>query len=478
MVRKVIQAGHVIAFQDGGHRHLQSGFIVIEDDRIVEVSGGVFDGVADEIIDAKDKIVTPGFINTHAHLSESPLDRSFVEDRGPRNFYLSGLFEFLTARDGAITDAARRASISASMPELIRTGTTTIVEMGSHGHFVAEQAEKAGLRAYIGEFYRSGRWFTKDGRSVQYEWFEDDGVAAMQRAVDFVKVIDGRANGRINGFLTPSQVDTCSETLLRRSRELATELKVPMALHVSQSVPEFQEMVRRNGCSPVEWLEKIGFLGDDIILGHVIMPGGSSWTNYHSDDLGILADTGTNVAHAVWVFARRGIAMESYSKYLARGINMTLATDTCPQSMIEAMRWTAVISKIMDRRTEVATAADVFNSATLAGAKALGRDDLGRIAPGAKADLLFWEGASLFMTPLRDPVRNIVYSAQSEDLNAAMIDGNFVMKDRVVPNFDIKALTADLQKGAEHMWAHMHVQDWAHRDINALSPESYPEFRR
>nr|WP_325265985.1 amidohydrolase family protein [uncultured Rhizobium sp.] len=310
---------------------------------------------------------------------------------------MSGLFEFLTARDGAITDAARRASISASMPELIRTGTTTIVEMGSHGHFVAEQAEKAGLRAYIGEFYRSGRWFTKDGRSVQYEWFEDDGVAAMQRAVDFVKVIDGRANGRINGFLTPSQVDTCSETLLRRSREVATELKVPMALHVSQSVPEFQEMVRRNGCSPVEWLEKIGFLGDDIILGHVIMPGGSSWTNYHSDDLGILADTGTNVAHAVWVFARRGIAMESYSKYLARGINMTLATDTCPQSMIEAMRGTAVISKIMDRRTEVATAADVFNSATLAGAKALGRDDLGRIAPGAKADLLFWEGASLFM---------------------------------------------------------------------------------
>ena len=82
------------------------------------------------------------------------------------------------------------------------------------------------------------------------------------------------------------------------------------------------------------------------------------------------------------------------------------------------------------------------------------------------------------MTPMRDPVRNIVYSAQAEDLNAAMIDGVFVMKDRIVPDFDIRALTADLQKGAEHMWAHMHVQDWAHRDINALSPESYPEFRR
>lgn len=477
-MRKVIQAGHVIAYQNGGHRHLKNGIIVIDGDKIVHVGGDEFQGEADEIIDARDKIVTPGFINTHAHLSESPLDRSFVEDRGPRNFYLSGLFEFLTARDGAITNEARRASVVASMPELIRTGTTTIVEMGLQGDFVAEQAEKSGLRAYIGEMYRSGRWYTDDGKSVKYQWWEDDGDAAMQHAVDFIKSLEGRANGRIRGFLTPSQVDTCSERLLRRTREIANELQVPVALHTSQSVPEFQEMVRRYGCSPVEWLEKIGFLGSDVILGHVIMPGGSSWTNYHADDIGILADTGTNVAHAVWVFARRGIAMESYAKYLARGVNMTLATDTCPQSMIEALRWTAVISKIMDRRTDVATAADVFSSATLGGAKSLGRDDLGRIAPGAKADLLFWEGASLFMTPMRDPVRNIVYSAQAEDLNAAMVDGAFIMKDRIVPGYDIKALTADLQEGAEYMWANMHRQDWAKRDIQALSPESYPEFQR
>jgi hypothetical protein len=118
------------------------------------------------------------------------------------------------------------------------------------------------------------------------------------------------------------------------------------------------------------------------------------------------------------------------------------------------------------------------NSATLSGAKALGRDDLGRIAAGAKADLLFWEGASLFMTPMRDPVRNIVYSAQAEDLNATMVDGNFIMKDRIVAGFDIKSLMADLQAGAEYMWANMHRQDWAHRDINTLSPESFPEFRR
>jgi 5-methylthioadenosine/S-adenosylhomocysteine deaminase len=111
MTRTVIRASHVIAFQDGGHRHLRDGVVVYEDDRIAHV-GPQYDGPADATIDATNKVVTPGLINTHTHLSESPLDKSFVEDRGPRQFYLSGLFEFLSARDGAITDAARRACVA------------------------------------------------------------------------------------------------------------------------------------------------------------------------------------------------------------------------------------------------------------------------------------------------------------------------------------------------------------------------------
>ena len=254
-------------------------------------------------------------------------------------------------------------------------------------------------------------------------------------------------------------------------------MNVPLALHTSQSVPEFQEMTRRHGRTPIEWLNDIGFLGPNVILGHAIMPGGSSWTNYHADDVGILADTGTNVAHAVWVFARRGIAMESFARYLARGVNMTIATDTCPQSMIEALRWSAVVSKIVDRRTEVATAADVFNAATLGGAKALGRDDLGRLAPGAKADLLLWSGRSMFMTPLCDPIRNIVYSAQAEDLRGSIVDGEWIMRDGVVPGQDIRALSDAVQAAAETMWAGTPKGDWAKRTIDQLSPESFPAFR-
>jgi cytosine/adenosine deaminase-related metal-dependent hydrolase len=168
--------------------------------------------------------------------------------------------------------------------------------------------------------------------------------------------------------------------------------------------------------------------------------------------------------------------MESFARYLARGVNMTLGTDTCPQSMIEALRWTAAVSKIVDRRTEVATAADVFTAATLGGARALGRDDLGRIAPGAKADLLIWDGASLFMTPLRDPVKNIVYSAQAEDLDTAIVDGEVRMRDRRVLGVDVAALTRDLQAAGERMWPRMADADWAARTADELSPQSFPAF--
>ncbi len=475
MVRRRINASHVIAYQNGGHRHLRDGVVVIEGNEIIHV-GPTFAGEVDETIDATDKVVTPGLINTHAHLYESPLDKSFVEDKGGRQFYLSGLFEYLPARSAAMDDEAARACVAYSMAELLRTGTTTVMEIGSFGEEVVAQAGRFGLRAYVGQGYRSARWYTDDGRTVKYAWDEAAGERGFEAAVRFIEEHDGAHHGRIKGFLTPSQVDTCTESLLRRSRQAATSLGVPLALHTSQSVSEFQEMTRRHAKTPIEWLRDIGFLGPDVILGHAIILAGGSWTNYHGDDLGILADTGTNVAHAVWVFARRGIAMESFARYLARGVNMTLATDTAPQSMIEALRWTAVVSKIVDRQTEVATAADVFNAATLGGAKALGRDDLGRIAPGAKADLLIWEGDSLFMVPLRDPIRNIVYSAQAEDLNSVIVDGQVVMRDRRIPGVDVGELARAVRAAGERMWPRIGAGDWAGRDVDGLSPQSFPPF--
>ncbi len=144
--------------------------------------------------------------------------------------------------------------------------------------------------------------------------------------------------------------------------------------------------------------------------------------------------------------------------------------------MLEALRWTAVVSKLVDRQTEVATAADVFTAATLAGARALGRDDLGRIAPGAKADLLIWKGESLFMTPLRDPIRNLVYSAQAEDLDTVIIDGEIVMREGTIPGVDVGELSRAVQAAGERMWPRLAAADRAGRGVDELSPQSFPPF--
>ena len=299
----------------------------------------------------------------------------------------------------------------------------------------------------------------------------------MKRAIDFIEQYDGQSNGRIKGFLSPMQIDTCTEELLRASKEAAVSMGVPLALHAAQSVTEFNEMAQRHGRSPIEWLEEIGFLGPEVILGHAIILAGGSWANYAGDDIAILARTGSNVAHAVWVFARRGIAMESFGGYLKAGVNMCLGTDTAPQSMIEALRWTAVIGKTMARDTQQSTAADVFNAATLNAAKMLHRDDLGRIAPGAKADILIWQRDSLFMTPLRDALKNIVYNAQTEDLRTVMIDGAVVLDNGQPLYVDQAAANQAVQHAGERMWSELQEGDWARRSVEDLSPMTFPAWK-
>ena len=472
--RQQFKAKMIVAYQDGEHRLLQDGCLIVDGNEVVHV-GKSFEGSVDETIDAGDCVITPGFINTHTHLAGSPLDKSFIEDIGSRQFYLSGLPVMLKARAGAMGQREREACVDYSMAELIRTGTTTVMEMGGIGDYVADAVEQVGLRAYIADMYASARWTAPDGKQVGYDWDEAAGVAGFEKAVKLIERIDGRANGRIKGFLSPAQVDTCTEALLRMSRRASDDMQVPLALHTSQAVFEFQEMVRRHALTPIEWLESIDFLSERCILGHVMFPAGHSWVNFAGDDLSILAKYKASVAHATWVFNRRGLALESLPAYLEANVNVCLGTDTSPQSMIEALRWTAVVGKIMIRQTEKSTAADVFNAATLNAAEMLHRDDLGRIAVGAKADLLFWDAHSMFMIPLRDPIKNIVYNATVEDLKDVLIDGAWVMRDRHLLTIDEREVNQQLQAAGERVWAAINPEIAAH--IDELSPQSFPAFQ-
>jgi 5-methylthioadenosine/S-adenosylhomocysteine deaminase len=470
--RIAIRAGWVIAFDGRGHRLLRDGVVVVDGERIVHV-GGSFDHAVDETIDARDRVLTPGLISTHAHLGSSPLDRSFVEDRGSPQFWYSGLFEYLPVRDGAQDLEGTLACIDFSLAELLRGGVTTVLDIGRQADAVAERAERVGLRVYEGLSFRSGRWLTRDGRRVVWEWDEDAGAQGLRQAAQFIEKHDGAHGDFLRACVAPAQVDTCTADLLRDAKRLADDARRPYTVHTSQSVVEFNEMVARHGKTPVAWLDELGVLGSNTILGHAIIVGGSSWTNYPPGDVHVMAESGCSVAHAVWVFARRGILMESFALYKTAGVNMALGTDTNPQSVIEAMRWAAVASKSVERGTHATTAADVFDAATLGGAAALGRADLGRIAPGAKADLVLWKASSWGMTPLRDPVKNIVYNATSEDVDRVWVNGRLVVDGGRVLAVDERAILAALQAAGERMWPRMTQHDWSGRGVDELSPQTY-----
>ena len=168
--------------------------------------------------------------------------------------------------------------------------------------------------------------------------------------------------------------------------------------------------------------------------------------------------------------------MESFPDYVAAGINMCLGTDTAPQSMIESLRWTAIAGKVASRRTDVSTARQVFDAATVNAARLLGRDDLGRIAPGAKADLLFWRADGFTMTPMRDPIRNLVYYAQASDLSDVLVDGRQIVQDGVVLGADTRAATRRVQEAGERMWSRWPGGDWAGRTLDEVAPATYDTF--
>jgi 5-methylthioadenosine/S-adenosylhomocysteine deaminase len=469
------RAGWIVAFQDGEHRILRDGCLVVDDDRITHV-GPSYDAPVDRTVDLPDRIITPGFINTHAHLDESPIDKSVQEDVGNRQFWLTGLIEILPTEMAGLDEEGARACVDYSLIELARTGTTTVVQMGGVEDYAADAIEASGLRGYVAPMYRSGRWFTPDGKRVDYAWDADDGRPAFEAATAYVERLRGRADGRVRGFLAPAQVDTCSEALLRDSKAAADELGVPISLHASQGVWEFQEMTRRHGRSPVEWLSDIGFLGPQTLLGHAVFVTGNSWVNFAGDDLGLLASSGTSVSYNAWCFIRRGIVMESFPDYVAVGINMCLGTDTAPQSMIESLRWTAIAGKVAARRTDVSTARQVFDAATVNAAALLGRPDLGRISPGAKADLLFWRSDGFTMTPMRDPIRNLVYYAQPADLADVVVDGRPVVEDGQVLGADVARAVRGVQRAGERVWERWSHGDWNGRTLEQVAPQTYSDF--
>ncbi len=225
-------------------------------------------------------------------------------------------------------------------------------------------------------------------------------------------------------------------------------------------------MIRRHGKTPVQWAHEIGILGPDTILGHALFLDTHSWIRWWTKlDLALIADSGASVAHCPTPFARYGQIMENFGDYLRAGVTMGLGTDTAPHNLVEEMRKAAVLARIAARDIETVTTSDLLHAATVGGAKALMREDLGRIAPGKKADLVIADLRVPQMMPSRDPLRSFVY-------HAADLDGRQVVGDGRVLTLDQADAAERLGQAQRRMLEMAPRRDYRGRSAEEISPLS------
>ncbi|MGE3701992.1 MAG: amidohydrolase family protein [Hyphomicrobiaceae bacterium] len=472
-----ITGGAVVAFDGRAHRLIDPGVVVFEGDAIIHV-GRRYAREPSATIDASGMLVIPGQISTHAHVSAQEGSRLLL-DGGRRDFFRSGFLNYIpTKQKGgpsflAAQDA--RASLRFGMAALVRHGITTVVPFApggpDDGRSMIETAAEFGLRVYYSPLASGGRYHFDDKGALHQVWDEPAALRALDVAGDFIRQNNGANDGRFRGIVTIDEFYFSTPTIRRYARDLAGRLGVGLTLHCSEQLSEFHETVRETGHTPVGLLASEGFLGPQTLLAHCLYIAGHSAVAYpYGDDLALLARSGASVAHSPLAFSRRGSALESFQRYLDAGVNMALGTDTYPLDMFSEMRTASAVCKLVEKNHESAGAMDVFNASNLGGARALGRDDLGRLVPGAKADIVLVDFRSLAIGPMPDPIRALVHLATPDMVDTVIVDGRVLMHDRRLRVCDESEVIESARESAQRIWSHFPQYDWAGRSIGQAFP--------
>lgn len=468
------KASWLVGWDDhaGGHVYMRDGDLAFSDSVIVHV-GGHYGGAVDHEADGTNLMVMPGLINIHCHPSAQAIFRGYTEEYGNPRLFFSGRNLFRQSFEP--DDESQLACAMFTLAELLASGVTTIVDLSHAYPGWIDLLAQSGIRACVAPMFRSARWHTDTGQEIQYEWSADGGNAAFTEAVTVMDEADHHPCGRFTSMVSPAQVDTCTEALLRESIACAKDTGRPLHVHAAQSYAEFNGMTRRHDMTSIEWLHSIGVLSEQTVIGHAVFTDEHPWMKWPTrNDLNLLAETGTSVAHAPNVFARDGTVMHDLGRYLRAGINIGMGTDTHPHNLIEEMRWAEILARVASGTRHCMNTEDIFACATLGGARALGRRDLGRLAPGCKADIVLIDLQHPAMRPLRDPLRSLIYSAAERAIRDVYVDGLQVVEKGRVLTLDRDESARRLEEAQRREAAAVPGRDPERRSVEEIAPLSLP----
>ena len=458
-----VRAAHVLACSEsGGFVELRDATVLVRGDRIVDVAsaaaGEALAAQADEVIDLGESLLMPGLIDLEGltDIDHLLLDSWWSPEHEAR---LEWSEAYAQAPHEVLTVAERSTLRRYGLVQLLLHGITSAMPISAevHGAWAethedaldtALTASELGLRVFLGPSYRSAVHVTRADGSAALHWDEAKGEKAFAGAVRFLDTVEALADPLVTGVLVPCRVETVSDAVLVRTAEVSAERNVLVRVHATQGLDSERGILARDrGTTPLGLLERVGLLNERLILAHGV------YLDVHPEvhgedrgDLAALARAGVTVVHCPLTNARYAFCLERLSQYLDAGVGIALGTDSFPPDLIRAIDTGVQLSKAQHGDLGRGLLAEYVEAATLGGARALGRPDLGRIAPGAAADLVAFSLADFRMGAVDDPIRTLVLAGTGRDASFSMIAGRVVMRGGEIPGLNVAWLRAEGQR--------------------------------
>ncbi len=474
--RTLLTASWVVGHRDGSHRLLKNGEVVFENGEIVFVGHG-FPGEVARRIDFGNALVSPGLIDLDAL---SDLDTTILGidhhpgwAKGrvwPRSYVEAGPYEMYSTEELAFQ---KRFAFG----QLLLNGITTAAPIASlfyreWGETVAEfeaaadAAGELGLRVYLSPAFRSGGMVLEEPGRMVPVFDEERGFRGLADAIAFIEKQSGKHGDLVRGMLAPDRVETSTLALIERADAAARELGCKFRLHMAQGVMEVDTVRKLHGSTAPVWLAKAGLLSERLIAPHA--------TNATEEDLALYAENGVSIVHCPLVSSRGGSTLSSFSSCRKRGINIAMGTDTAPADMLMNLLVGLITCRINDGAPDQIRCADLFDAATLGGARALGRSDLGHLSPGARADIAVFDLDDTVMAPSIDPITTLVTGGSGKVTRAVFVDGRLSMRERQVAHIDMRRAREQAQAQFDRLIAKYPERSWANPPVSEIFPPSYP----
>ena len=425
----LVVSNALLITQDADRRVVR-GDLRIEDGRFTHVGPGApREGAS--IVDGHAFAAVPGFINAHAHVAMAPL-RGIADDRE-----LSGFLDTLFAVDARRTEGDVEAGARAGIAEMLLSGTTSFLDLYYFEDAVARAVESLGIRGFLG-------WAVLDpDRTTQKG-------APLDNARGFIDRWKGRA--RVEPLVAPQGVYVCSRETWIGAKELAARAGTLCHFHLSETRREVHEHEAKTGRRPAVWLEEIGFLGPGMVAAHAV------WLT--GEEIDLLARRSVGVAHCPssnLKLASGGVA--PVVELRSAGATVGLGTDSVASnnslSMLREMHVAGLVQKNQRWDASVLSAQQLLDLATVEGARLLGREDLGSLVVGKRADFSLVRLDHPTLVPARPEaiVSHLAYSASEEAIDSVYVEGRPVVRHRALVQGDWRKIRAGAEAAADALWA-------------------------